>query len=57
MSEQDARAAMEAGMAACEQRQSHYMANVAGQAATAGDPVPEEPSLQPIPGPPMQSTT
>ena len=54
----DAQAATSAGMAECEQRQSHYMANVAGLGAHAGDAAPqEEPALQSIPATSMQSTT
>ena len=43
-------AAQAAGMAACEQRQAHLTANIAGQGAGAGDPRPAESALQPVIG-------
>lgn len=49
MSEQDARAATDAGMAAAEQRYSHYEANTHGLDATCGDPMPAESTQQSAP--------
>ena len=43
----DAEAAFTAGMNASEQYQSHYQANIAGQGAGAGDPIPAESTQQP----------
>lgn len=55
---QDAQAATDAGTAVCDERRSHYLENIAGLASTAGDTAPqEEPTLQSIPGPAIQSTT
>lgn len=49
MSEQDARAATDAGMTAAQQRYSHYEAKTHGLDATCGDPMPAESTLQSAP--------
>jgi len=47
MSEQDVRDAHAAGEAAAMGRREHYHANIQGQAANAGDPMPAESTLTP----------
>lgn len=49
MSEQDAQSAHAGGEMAAQQRQDHYLANIAGQGTGAGDPMPAASALQSAP--------